>query len=346
MLKFENRMITMTYMNPFFTIGVMTYDRPILLRKCLLSIKHQSFKDFEVIIGNDYISAEVILADHGIEDTRFIVINNQKNLGEADNMNMLLNAAKGNYFIWLADDDLMHPHLLAMSHESLQTQSSKKPIAVFSNYSSGEQPNEKFFQRRQAYNIGSLYQQQEFLQKYLSRQIDLIGCYGLIPTKELRRIGGIKRLGNDFGPFSDTILPIMLAEHCNILYLDVPLIFLRLHPESKSTTSTNMSAYTSAENDFLSVFSKYCERNSCIQGVRLLKYFIVKWFAETESIVYFRSGISSKVSFFLQVRRQIYLLRETGNTYRLIGHLMFLVGLYCKYTVKRLYRQITLDGKN
>ena len=41
---------------PFFSIGVTTYNRKELLKQTLISIINQTFTDFEVIVGNDYIT--------------------------------------------------------------------------------------------------------------------------------------------------------------------------------------------------------------------------------------------------------------------------------------------------
>ena len=36
------------------TVGLITYNRPKLLKRAILSLQNQSFKNFEVLIGNDF----------------------------------------------------------------------------------------------------------------------------------------------------------------------------------------------------------------------------------------------------------------------------------------------------
>src|SRR3972149_1596543 len=104
---------------PFFSIGVTTYNRKELLKQTLISIINQTFTDFEVIVGNDYIG-EVLDADVlGIEDPRIRFINHECNLGELNNMNALLAAAKGKYFTWQFDDDLYAPDFLKAVHAAI-----------------------------------------------------------------------------------------------------------------------------------------------------------------------------------------------------------------------------------
>ena len=55
---------------PFFTIGVLTYNRRDMLAECLQSILAQTFIDYEVIIGNDYVADKLQLEEFDIEDDK------------------------------------------------------------------------------------------------------------------------------------------------------------------------------------------------------------------------------------------------------------------------------------
>ena len=59
------------------TIGMTTYNRPEFLRQAVQSVLQQSYKNFELIISNDFIERAVILEDLGIEDDSRIKIINQ-----------------------------------------------------------------------------------------------------------------------------------------------------------------------------------------------------------------------------------------------------------------------------
>ena len=52
---------------PFFSIGVTTYNRPELLKQTLDSISMQTFSDFEVIVGNDFIQEPLSAAALGTQ---------------------------------------------------------------------------------------------------------------------------------------------------------------------------------------------------------------------------------------------------------------------------------------
>ena len=77
-----------------------------MLLECLYSILQQTFTDFEVIVGNDYVEEKINADILDIDDSRINFVNHEINLGEIKNMNWLLDNASGKYFTWLADDEL------------------------------------------------------------------------------------------------------------------------------------------------------------------------------------------------------------------------------------------------
>ena len=101
-------------------------------------------------------------------------------------------------------------------------------------------------------------------------------------TSALRQIGGIPHLGNSFGPYSDTLIPMLLVEYGEICWLDEALVFFRAHSESLSNKSTQFSAFTSAEVDFLAKLSHVCQKGSfnAIQGKVIAN--MVRWFSAFE----------------------------------------------------------------
>ena len=107
----------------------------------------------------------------------------------------------------------------------------------------------------------------EFLYRYLSQDLDVLGVYGGFRTDYLRRIGGIKQLGDGFGPYSDTLLAIRAGKLDKIGYIDTPLVFFRTHDQSISFTSPEVTSYTSAQMDLIST----C--NEIFMDKRLSKHF-------------------------------------------------------------------------
>ena len=63
---------------PNVTIGVITYNRPEMLREAVISIINQTYDNFELFIGNDYIETPVTFDTLGIDgDPRVKILNNK-----------------------------------------------------------------------------------------------------------------------------------------------------------------------------------------------------------------------------------------------------------------------------
>ncbi len=100
---------------PFFSIIVCTRNRPDILQCCILALKNQSFKDFEVILSDN--------SDHDIQElnSSFIkklnfkqlkYIKPERKLNMHENYNFGLKQANGQYIGVLTDKNLFKKHAL------------------------------------------------------------------------------------------------------------------------------------------------------------------------------------------------------------------------------------------
>jgi len=328
----------------FITIGVVTYNRPELLREAVDSVLSQSFQDFNMIISNDYTPVPVTFDTLGInDDPRVTIINQPVNLGEVKNHNYLLSVANSEYFIWLADDDLLHPEYLQIAYDSIKNCQENNVVAFYAGYTGGPSP-EYIFPKNEVVSVTEKYSTGRFITDYTSKKISLVGVYGIMNTEALRIIGGLPRLGNSFGPYSDNIIPILLSHYGKILYVKESLVFLRTHPESLSCCSEEFSAYTSAEEDFMRIFNQVClgfipeiNRNQVFSNM-------VKWFSLDELEVLSRSqkyGTYDIIIKYLQYQLQINVPRLTGK-YKLY-HILYIARLlFAKYVY---YKTKAILGK-
>ena len=277
---------------PTVTIGIVTYNRPDLLREAVLSILNQTYRNFELLIGNDYIKTPVTFDTLGINpNPRVKILNYSSNLGENGNMNHLLNLAQAEWFVWLADDDVFHHSFL---EATLNTVSDEDDVvAVYSGHAVGNLNSDFFNDIDLCRSVN--FPASAFIPKYVSKEIELIGCYGLMKTEKLKEIGGIPHLGSSFGPYSDTLIPILLCEIGDINYLDSPLVFLRTHEEAITALSSNIEAYISAESDFLYRLTEICNNIGGISTDRCV-YHMVNWFRDNEFSVISRNSTISRIS--------------------------------------------------
>ena len=287
-------------LQPIVTIGITTYDREDLLVKTINSVVNQENKNWKLIISNDNPNRFLSLANLQIsEDPRIHVVNQPINLGEIANLNWLMNSAETEYFTWLADDDLMHPDFLNI----LLMEISHFPNAdvIFSNFEFGEEPNENFYETCNSPFV-EIVEQIDFLLRYSSRNLHLIGVYGIYRLNSLRRLGGIPSLGTGFSPWSDNLLPILLSKNSKIVYTNTKLIFFRTHFGSISNSSADFNSYQTAENEFMQILKEVTlhipsrEKNSIHMG-------FIDWFLDYHLAVIYRQTSSSLFHKFIALAK-------------------------------------------
>ncbi len=95
---------------PLISVIVPVYNAEQYLRRCLDSIRCQTYRNLEIICVDDG-SADAsgkILDDYAAEDDRFVVIH-QQNAGQAVARNVALNCAKGEWIANVDSDDYLEP---------------------------------------------------------------------------------------------------------------------------------------------------------------------------------------------------------------------------------------------
>ncbi|MGG7151283.1 glycosyltransferase [Clostridium neonatale] len=93
---------------PLVSILIPTYNRPEYFELALQSVLNQTYKNIEIIIGDDSTNNDTEkLINYYINNYDNInYYHNQKNLGQFDNDIKLYNMAKGEFINYLMDDDL------------------------------------------------------------------------------------------------------------------------------------------------------------------------------------------------------------------------------------------------
>jgi len=324
------------------TVGIITYDRPEFLKEAVNSVLQQSFRNFELIISNDNVDVDISFETLGIKnDARIKIVNQATNLGVLNNMNYLLGIAKGEWFVWLSEDDLLHPEFLKLAYNVILKNQKKNIVGFFSNYMSVPSPCGVFPAplKSNACLVDSASSSvANFLIDYSSRKYPLVGECGLMHVGTLKKIGGIPKLGSGPGHYSDTLLPILLIEHGSICWLDDYLVFFRASPDSISHNSTDFFAYTSAEADFLKNIRRVCASQTVNMRPDKVIANMVKWFALLEWQVLSRSPSLSKYSALVKFIK--YQLNENlpklAFKYK-INHITFLITRLTVIIYKKLH---------
>jgi glycosyltransferase involved in cell wall biosynthesis len=97
------------------TVGVPTYNRAASLPRALGSVLGQTHADLELLIADNASTDATpqVCADFAARDARVRVIRQPRNVGLTGNFNTLLEEARGELVMVLADDDWLEPNYLA-----------------------------------------------------------------------------------------------------------------------------------------------------------------------------------------------------------------------------------------
>ncbi len=114
----------MTGRSPLVSIGLPVYNGERFLAETLDSILGQTFEDYEVIISDNASTDRTveICCEYAARDKRIRYHRNSANLGAARNFNRVFQLSSGQYFKWVAADDLCVPEFLARCVEVLEAE--------------------------------------------------------------------------------------------------------------------------------------------------------------------------------------------------------------------------------
>jgi len=107
--------------SPLVSIGIPTYNRPHSFKKALDSIVNQTYKNIEIIIGDnsDNYETKDIMEEY-VSDSRIKYKKHETNIGSLKNVQFLLNNANGKYFMFTADDDYWDITFIEKAVEKLE----------------------------------------------------------------------------------------------------------------------------------------------------------------------------------------------------------------------------------
>jgi len=93
------------------SIGIPTFNRSELLLRAIRSAQSQSYAQIEILVSDNASTDDTaaVCAEFARSDSRIRFISAETNQGATWNFNRVLAEAKGEYFMWLGDDDWVDP---------------------------------------------------------------------------------------------------------------------------------------------------------------------------------------------------------------------------------------------
>lgn len=132
---------------PLVSVGIPTYMRPSMLRNALDSITKQTYNNLEILVSENFSTEEIreevlaVVNEFSSRDSRIFFFPQKNNIG-AQNFQYLLDQAKGQFFMWAADDDLWRADFIQVCVRALLENTSY--VAAFSCFSSIDEHGASF----------------------------------------------------------------------------------------------------------------------------------------------------------------------------------------------------------
>ncbi len=121
---------------PLVTIGIPTFNRAALIEQTLQSAIEQNYPNIEIIVSDnastDDTSQICTLLQKKYNNISYI--QQTTNIGATENFNFVLQQAKGEYFMWLGDDDWIDKNYISECQRVLEEHHDTEMIAGMPMY--------------------------------------------------------------------------------------------------------------------------------------------------------------------------------------------------------------------
>ena len=104
--------------SPYFSIIITTHLRAFFLRRCLSSLRANSFTDYELIVVSDVFDAATLQVAGEMLNDNDTFLKRVGRSGPALSRNMGMQSARGQYILFLDDDDAFLPNYLADAYNA------------------------------------------------------------------------------------------------------------------------------------------------------------------------------------------------------------------------------------
>ena len=93
--------------NPIISVIIPVYNVSDYIKKCISSVINQTYLNIEIIVIDDFSQDDSISKVREFKDSRIKIINNTKHRGVSATRNIGIDAAKGEFIIFLDSDDYL-----------------------------------------------------------------------------------------------------------------------------------------------------------------------------------------------------------------------------------------------
>ena len=264
--------------NPLITICIPTYNRAQYIGQTIESVLNQTYSKLELLIVNDASTDETENIISKFKDKRIRYEKNSKNLGYIKSMRKGNNLSKGQWIMFLSDDDRMLPQMLEEMTNAMKENQNKEigfvvPQTININSEGGviSIPKKQLIKKKYI-----VLNPKEFIFNFTLYGKKIRNKYSfntsfpstLFNKSILNKLGGSS---NDLPVSHDIFIESKICLLFNILVVDDPLFEYRVHDNlgsSLNRTGSFIPEYTR----FLNMLFKFVEDQKITFNYNFINY--------------------------------------------------------------------------
>lgn len=217
--------------DPLVTIAVPTFNRAALLQDCLAAALSQTYGNFEVLVSDNASTDETAEILTSLSDRRLHFVRQEINIGLLRNLNALLEHARGEFVVFVPDDDTIAPGMLERCIALTKCELDIPAIVTLCDVRFVAQGQTWRAPGNQRLGTG-IWDGAEILYEFLKDRMSVAMCSVMYRTERLRSGGGFPL---DFPYAADiaTWAPLLLAGRAGLV--NEACATLALHSASQTS---------------------------------------------------------------------------------------------------------------
>ncbi|MGM4967166.1 glycosyltransferase family 2 protein [Tardiphaga sp. 1201_B9_N1_1] len=175
--------------SPMVTIAIPTFNRARHLRHCIKSALAQTYDNFEVLVSNNASTDTTYEVLKEFSDEKLRIVQQKINIGLLPNWNACLANAKGDYVVFLSDDDRVSPFMIQKAIDVVRKRPGLPIVVTLSNLHS-EAVGKTFAARGSRKLSTGIWPGTAVLDEFLQNNITVTMCSVLLRADYVRANGG------------------------------------------------------------------------------------------------------------------------------------------------------------
>lgn len=262
---------------PFVTIAIPTYNRGgSYLKDALKSATGQTYQNLEIIVSNNCSEDNTEEIVKSFNDPRIRYFRQRTNIGMTKNLIFCLEEAKGDYFLLLADDDMVDSDFVDVC---MKAANYNADIGVI--LTGARVINQDGSVHHENTNEGQGLSTPDFFLAWFEHRVPFYDCATLYNTRRLKEIGGFC---SKKGLYDDNVALVMLAARFGRVDVQDVKASFRRHPDNLGTTSAKIADWCVDSLYLLDVMCNLAPENQNDIRRRGLVYFSIQNYVRCDRI--------------------------------------------------------------